>query len=326
MAALNMYTMNEQNIGLAYFEKLKMAKPIFRSYKPETLYRAYIMEYIILLWDNAYYFAINTVTNRTKVRGINEELLGKEFIDSVGYAKLVALQDYLENTYFTRYSLIRYLTQAWSNYLFNKYERYRYIPLNRIYSDKVKAQYYELSKGLFDKTVRYDNLSFTTDPVTIALLNYYYYLDESKYADMVQSFELSLTTAYDDKLESQYNKVKETNNKAMIINFINAVGLNRDVFTASYGDTLILNNEIMTFNGNDILQQQANNYLASGGHARTDLITNLTLALSNFGTYDKLLRVLCKNRLECSPLTDANIKNYRELGFNISNIKSLNLD
>lgn len=307
------------NIGLGFFESLKKSKPIFHAYSAVTLYRAYIMEYIILLWDNTYSLLINNTARSLKLREIGtDNLLGKEFINSTGYRRLVELQYFLEHNYFNRYSLIRYLTQAWANYLFNKQEHYPFIPLGRIYSDKVKHQYLELSKGLADKTVYQDNLSFTDDPLTIALLNYYYYLDTDKSPQLVKSFELSLKTSLDESVAAGYRKVLNTKDSTLIMHYINSVGLQRESFTASYGDTLLLNKDIMMFS--DIsLQERANNYLASGGYEQTSIPVTITLSISRLSFYSKLLNVICKKQLNCNPMSSKEVAIYRKLGFKVSN-------
>lgn len=328
-ANLSKYTkVEENNIGLNFFENLKKSKPIFYKYSAQTLYRAYLMEYIIILWDNDYYILINHVNNshaefKTKLRGISEDLLSSSFLNSTGYRKLVELQYFLENNYFERYSLIRYLTQAWSNYLYNKQYHYRYIPLNRIYSDKVKKQYLELSQGLADKTVYSDNLSFTDDPVTIALLNYYYYLDRDNYSNLVNSFEASLKTALDDKLVNNYKKIKATKDKGLIMHYINSVGIQRESFTASYGDTLILNQDIMNFKDTD-LQCSAFDYIATG-NSNCSIPVIINLALSKAGLYHKLFRAFCTKSLECKPLNINQLNKYKQLGFTVDKINRVHV-
>lgn len=318
-------SINEYSIGLPFFKSLQKNRSLFNNYSPITLYRAYIMEYIILLWDNTYYLLINNGARSTKLRGISDNLLGQNFINSSGYVQLVKLQDFLEHNYFDRYSLIRYLTQAWSNYLFNKEERYRYIHLDRIYSSKVKQQYLELSQGLVDDTIKEDNLSFANDPVTIALLNYYYYLDEFRYNKIVDSFELSLFTSLDDKLADKYGTIKNTEDKALIMGFINAVGIQRESFTTSYGNNLLLNQNIMTFEDID-LQCKADRYLANGNKFETDLPITITLSLSRLGLYKKLLNTICSKQLGCRPLDKEELKKYKQLGLQIDTINSIRLE
>lgn len=316
-------TVNENNIGLAFFENLKKTKPIFYKYQAETLYRAYLMEYIILLWDNAYYLLINNSNRSIKLRGISNDLLGTDFLNSTGYRKLVETEDFLEHNYFSRYSLIRYLTQAWTNYLYNKQEHYRYIPLNRIYGDKVKSQYLELSQGLADYTVFEDNLSFTDDPATIAILNYYYFLDNDMSADLIKSFEVSLSTSLNEDVERGYKKVKATKDKALIMHYINAVGIQEESFTASYGDNLVLNRDVMHFN-NSSLQELANNYLANGNeNSICSVPVTLTISISRFGLYYKLLGIISRKLLGCSPLIKRQLNKYKELGFTVSNINKV---
>lgn len=314
---------NENNIGLAFFENLKETKPIFYRYQAKTLYRAYIMEYLILLWDNAYYLLINTSKQSARLRGISEDLLGGDFLNSTGYRKLVEVEDFLEHNYFSRYALIRYLTQAWTNYLYNKQEHYRYIPLNRIYNKKVRQQYLELSKGLADHTVLEDNLSFTDDPATIAILNYYYFLDDDKSGALIKSFELSLSTSLSEEIEQGYQKVKATDNKSLLMHYINAVGIQEESFTASYGDNLILNRDVMQFK-DSYLQEQANNYLANGNSKEICSVpVTLTISISRFGLYYKLLGIICKKLLGCSPLTIKQLNKYKQLGFRVNSFNKV---
>lgn len=318
-------TITVNNIGLGFFESLKKSKPIFNTYSAVTLYRAYIMEYIILLWDNTYALLINNTTRSLKLREIgSNKLLGKEFINSTGYRRLVELQYFLENNYFERYSLIRYLTQAWANYLFNKQEHYPFIPLSRIYSDKVKRQYLELSKGLADKTVYQDNLSFTDDPLTIALLNYYYYLDTDKSSQLISSFEKALSTSLDASIAQGYHKISNTNDKTLKMHYINSVGLQKDSFTASYGNTLLLNKDIMSFS-NIGLQEQANNYLANGDYEQCSIPITITLAISRLDFYNKLLTVICKKQLNCNPMSNDKVVEYRKLGFRVENTNRVDI-
>lgn len=307
---------NEKTIGLALFENLR-SNPIFNNYQATTLYRAYIMEYVILLWDNAYTLLINKNTSNLKLKGITESLLGSDFIHSSGYKKLIELELFLENNYFDRYALNRYLTQAFSNYLFNKQEHYTHISLDRIYSNKIRKQYLEISQGLADKTVYKDNLSFTEDPVTMALINYYYYLDKNKYYNLVNTFKLSLATCLDKDIKCYFNKIEAIDDKSLMMHYINTIGIIKDSFTVSYGNNLLINQDILTYSDTS-KQMQADNYLIGGQECSTAV--TITLALSRLGTYHKLLTVVCKKQLGCLPITKKQLNEYKEIGFNISDI------
>lgn len=310
----------DSKIGLAFFDKLR-TRPTFKKYSAVTLYRAYILEYIILLWDNTYYTLINTNMKNGKLRGITNNLLGNGFINSVGYSKLVELQCFLEHNYFSRYSVIRYLTQAWSNYLFNKHTHYYFMPLNRIYSDKVKKQYLEISQGLADETVYYDNLSFTDDPVTIALLNFYYYLDTDKSKDVLNTFERALSEDIDYDLKEEYKKVRATRDKSLILHYICSVGMQKQSYSVSYGDNLMLNQDVMAFT-NSSIQTKANDYLSTNIPI-CSLPVSITLAISRVGFYHTLLRVVCEKQLGCEPITIEQLDKYKQIGIKVDSINKI---
>jgi hypothetical protein len=297
------------------FNTIKKRNTFFNKYSVKTLYRAYILEYIILLWDNTYSILINNKSRTPKLRGLNTKFLGKDFIYSSGYKRLVELQFFLENNYFNKYAVIRYLTQAWSNYLYNKGEHYTYIPLSRIYSDKVKLQYLELSKSIKDKTIYQDNLSFTNDPVTLALLNYYYYLDINRHDAIVNSFEQSLASCLNDAIRLQYQLVKKENDKALLLHYIMSVGMQKDLFSVNYGYNLILNQNILAFA--DLNRQiEANNYLVLGKDCDTDI--TVTLSLSRFDFYKNILSLMCKQQLSCLPISVDKLKFYSKLGLKVT--------
>lgn len=308
---------NKGNIGLAYFDKLR-AKPFFCNYAASTLYRAYIMEYLILLWDNTYYLLINRNSKRPKLHGVTNEILGAKFLKSGGYKRLVELQYFLENNYFSRYALNRYLTQAWTNYLFNKQISYRFIPLNRIYASKVKKQYLELSEGLADETVYMDNLSFTNDPVTIALLNYYYYLDRDNYKNLISAFESTLSSNFNIDMLKKYYAIKDTRDMALILYFIFTVGNQYEPYTVSYGDNLLLKQDIKVFLDSN-QQQEANISLVED----CDTATTITLALSRKGTFKEILHVICKKQLGCNPITQKQISQLKSMGYRINDINDI---
>lgn len=316
----NINNLTKETLSFDYFKNLAK-KSVFKDYKPETLYRAYILEYILLLWDNTYLVLINKNNRNLKLRGISEHILGNTFINSNGYHKLIKLEYFIENNYFSKYAVIRYLTQAWGNYLYTKTTHYTYIPLNKVYADKVQKQYLALSKGLTDKVVYQDNLSFTDDPVTIALLNYYYYLDTDRSTDLINSFELSLTNSLDKIIKEEYNILRKNKDITMLLNFINIVGREKESFTASYADTLLLNQNTMTFDNMEI-QTKANDYLATTSE-ECNPMQAITLSLSRLGMFKEILKVACKKRLGCNPLDSTRLDKYKQLGFKITTTNKL---
>ena len=315
--------LNKNNLGLSFFTQLATNKKY--HYKPETLYRAYILSYIAKLWDNFFYICTNASIKHTKIKGLGTGLLDSKYLSSALYFDFVKLEDFLEANYFSRYSGVRYLTQAYTNYRFNKKEHYRFIPSYSLFSDKARQSYLALSKGLSDGSIKQDNLAFMSDPVTVALMNYYYDLDKPYDKHIYADFKTSLDSSYEKEAVSALIKpIELIKSKSVMMYTIANIGLTLQDFSFSYADNFLISYKVSNF-ADDQLCYFSDNYLVSGNYNEDAYPYNVTIALSRLFSLKDLLTVCANKRLGCSPIDDSGLDKLRGLGVELDKMNRINL-
>lgn len=315
----------ESTLGTALFKKFAK-KPAYKEYTFKQLYRAYILAYLVRLWDNYYYLSLHTGMRANKLEGLSKDLLPANFMETRLYDTLLKIEVAIDSKpqFKGKYSIVRYLTQAFRNHLYNVHDSYKHITLGALYNPSIVKSYYALSQGLQDQTIHRDELDLMGDPVTLALVNYHYYLDTNREPELVRSFIESARGNHSrEKIKALIDACMALDSNSLLMYLLANIGLTIEGFSFSYADNYLLSRHLINEAPLDV-KNYAMSYAVTGSYKKeSDYF--ICLHLATIGMYDKLFNVQLAKQLKCKAVDKDMLKEYKKIGIATDKVDRINL-